>query len=138
MLSLKTTTADVDWAALTKLIEVAGLGQRNADLVERVFKGSFAVCFAYDDGALIGAGRAISDGVTSSAIYDIVVRPELQGRGVGRKIMTDLLARLPKRSVILLSVPKQRGFYEKLGFLTLKTGMLKHEHPQFWIDNGYI
>jgi ribosomal protein S18 acetylase RimI-like enzyme len=138
VLSLKTTPNEVDWSALTKLIEVAGLGQREAALVERVFKGSFAVCFAYEDGKLIGAGRAISDGVTSSVIYDVVVSPQCQGRGIGKQIMQDLIARLPRRSVMLLSVPKQRGFYEKLGFQTLKTAMLKHEHQQFWIDNGYI
>jgi ribosomal protein S18 acetylase RimI-like enzyme len=138
MLSLKTTATDIDWPALAKLIEDAGLGRRDAVLVEHVFKGSFTVCFAYEDEKLVGAGRAISDGVTSSVIYDVVVLPECQGRGLGKQIMQDLITRLPRRSVMLLSVPKQRGFYEKLGFQTLKTAMLKHEHQQFWIDNGYI
>jgi ribosomal protein S18 acetylase RimI-like enzyme len=134
----KRENGGVDWPALAQLIDDAGLGRRDPALVGRVFTGSFVVCFLYVDGRLVGAGRAISDGVTSSAIYDIVVAPDYQGRGLGRRIMEDLLERLPRRSVMLVSVPKQRGFYEKLGFATLKTAMLKHEDMAFWVSNGYV
>lgn len=138
MAELRSDFAGVDWNDLAALIEAAGLGQRDPALLERVFRGSYATVLAYEDGRLVGAGRAISDGVTSSAIYDLVVAPDRQGRGLGKALMQDLLARLPARSVMLLSVPREQGFYAKLGFRRLKTAMLKHEQAQYWIDGGYM
>lgn len=138
MPSLTTNCTSVDWKALAQLIEVAGLGPRDSQVVERAFRGSFAVCFLYQETTLIGAARAISDGATSSAIYDLVVAPDYQGRGFGKQILHDILARLPSRSVLLVSVPKQLGFYQKAGFKVLKTAMLKHDDMAYWISNGYV
>ncbi len=128
----------VDWHALSKVMEAVGFGWREPALLAQIFAGSFAVCFAYEGDKLVGAARAISDGVRSSAIYDVVVLPESQGHGIGRRIMEDLLARLPSRSVLLLSVPAQCPFYEKLGFRMLKTAMVKHEDPTYFIQGGYM
>ena len=126
------------WKELADLIERAGLGVRAPETVERAFRGSFVVCFLYVDGTLVGAGRAISDGATSSAIYDLVIAPEQQGQGHGKRVLLEMLARLPSRSVLLVSVPKQIGFYEKAGFKVLRTAMLKHEDMGYWLANGYF
>lgn len=128
----------VDWNELAQLIERAGLGARTTGVLERAFRGSFVVCFLYQDSKLIGAGRAISDGATSSAIYDVVIAPDHQGRGHGKRILQEILGRLPSRSVLLVSVPKEIGFYEKAGFKILKTAMLKHEDMSYWLSNGYF
>lgn len=138
MLSLTTNCASIDWNALAQLIERAGLGPRDSNVVERAFRGSFVVSFLYEGTTLVGAARAISDGTTSSAIYDLVVAPEYQRRGFGKRILQDLLTRLPSRSVLLVSVPKEIGFYEKAGFRVLKTAMLKHDDMAYWISNGYV
>jgi ribosomal protein S18 acetylase RimI-like enzyme len=138
MLSIRHDSIEMNWNTLVQLIDDAGLGKRDPAVLERVFRGSFAVCYAYEGSRLVGAGRAISDGVTSSAIYDVVVSPDCQGRGIGRQIAQGLLSKLPPRSVMLLSVPGQRGFYERLGFKTLKTAMMKHEDEQFFIAHGYM
>jgi ribosomal protein S18 acetylase RimI-like enzyme len=127
-----------DWVGLAQLIEAAGLGKRDPNLTERIFKGSYALCFAYEEARLIGTARAISDGVNSSVIYDVVVHPDYQGLGVGKRIMQDLVSRLPERSVMLVSSVDRCGFYRKLGFRRLKTAMLKHQNEQFWIENGYV
>ncbi|MDL1893438.1 GNAT family N-acetyltransferase, partial [Sphingobacteriales bacterium CHB3] len=65
------------------MIERAPLGKRDPDFVEKTYRGSYVYCFVEDNGKLIGAGRAISDGVSNSAIYDVVVLPEYQGKGIG-------------------------------------------------------
>lgn len=130
--------ARVAWPALARLIASAGLGERDPALVERVFRGSHAVVYAFCANELVAAGRAISDGVTSSALFDIVVSPAHQGRGLGRRVTASLLARLPQRSVLLLSVPEKQGFYAKLGFRRLKSAMMRHEEPSAWIDGGYM
>ena len=71
----------IDWHEVSDLIRRAPLGERDAALVQRVFTGSYLCAFATIDGRLVGAARAISDGVTSSAIYDVVIDPNWQGKG---------------------------------------------------------
>ncbi|MBI5471168.1 MAG: GNAT family N-acetyltransferase [Ignavibacteriae bacterium] len=128
----------IDWTKLADVIERAPLGKRDALTVQRSFTGSFACCFAEKDGELIGAGRAISDGATNSAIFDVVVVPEHQGQGIGKSIVDYLLSHLPERSVLLVSVPRQEAFYRKLGFRKLKTAYLRHSDIDRWIRDGYI
>ena len=126
----------MDWQAVALVMAAVGFERREPALLARLFAGSYAVGFAYDGDRLVGAARAISDGVRSSAVYDVVVLPEYQGQGVGRRIMEDLLARLPGRSVMLVSVPAQCAFYEKLGFRRLRTAMAKHKDPTLFIESG--
>jgi ribosomal protein S18 acetylase RimI-like enzyme len=128
----------IDWDDLASVIERAPLGKRDTETLERAFMGSYSCCFVEDDDKLIGAGRAISDGATNSAIFDVVVLPEYQGRGIGRAIMEYLLQRIPQRSVLLVSTPTQQEFYQRLGFHKLKTAYLRHEDLERWIRDGYI
>jgi hypothetical protein len=114
----------VRWTDLATVIEQAPLGKRDVPLIEKAFLGSYVCCFVEDDEKLIGAGRAISDGAANSAIFDVVV--------------LYLLERLPQRSILLVSVPKQQAFYQKLGFHKLKTAFLRHEEIERWIRDGYI
>lgn len=116
----------------------ADLGDRKPELAQAVFAGSYACCFAWDQPRLVGAARAISDGVTSSAIYDVVVEPAYQNQGVGRALMQNLLSRLPKRSVMLVSVHGKEGFYQKLGFRHLRTAYMLQENFGAWDSMGYF
>ncbi len=138
MCTLKTDNDNIDWQSLARVIHEAGLGTRTPEIVEQVFKGSYAACYAFEGHELVGAGRAISDGVTSSVIYDVVVLPNRQRQGIGTMIVEDLLHRLPKSSVMLLSVPGKCEFYRKFGFGLLKTAMLKHKNQAYWVANGYM
>jgi ribosomal protein S18 acetylase RimI-like enzyme len=128
----------VRWTELAQVIERAPLGTRDPLLVERAFRGSYLCCFVEDDGMLVGAGRAISDGASNSALFDVVVLPAYQGKGIGKAVMQYLLERLPTRSVLLVSVPQQQPFYTKLGFHKLKTAYLRHEDIERWKRDGYI
>ncbi len=128
----------IDWTELASVIERAPLGTRDPSIVQQSFTGSYARCFVEDNGQLVGAGRAISDGATNSAIFDVVVLPEYQGRGIGKAIMHYLLERLPERSVLLVSVPRQEPFYRKLGFHKLRTAYLRHKDIDRWVQDGYI
>jgi len=129
----------IDWAELAALLGATGLlGKQTPDFVERVFRKSYTATYAFRKGKLVGTGRAISDGVKSSALYDIAVLPEFQRQGIGTRIVEDLLSKLPSNSVLLVSSPGLCGFYKRLGFGILKTAMLKHRNPQYWIRNGYM
>lgn len=128
----------IDWQELRELIRRAPLGEREVELTKQVFTGSYLCAFAYLDGRLVGAARAISDGVVSSAIYDVVVDPDYQGRGIGTRVMQFMLDGLPKSSVMLVSVARYQPFYKQLGFKKLTTAYMRKESFEAWLRDGYF
>jgi GNAT superfamily N-acetyltransferase len=113
----------VDWVRLSEVFKRAPLGNRAANKLEEVFQNSPIRCFVWDAGELIGAGRAITDGVRYSVIFDVVLLPEYQGRGIGKQIMDFLADRSKARAILLYTVPEREGFYAKLGYRKMKTAM---------------
>ena len=114
----------VDWAELVELYKIAPLGLKEAEKLKTVFSNSLYKCFVYENGRLVGVGRALADGADCSYICDVAVHPELQGAGLGKEIVTKLvdLSRGHKK-VILYSVPGKERFYAKLGFEKMLTAM---------------
>ena len=111
------TRDGVDWDVLADIYARAPLAVRSAAEIKRAFANSYLCCFAWVDGQLVGAARATSDGVVYATVLDVAVDPGFQGAGIGRKMMHELLRRLPVQKVYLTTVPGKEGFYEKLGFL---------------------
>ena len=137
-----TLSSDADvisWEELAEIFERAPLGHRDPKRLEPTFRNSGLRCFAYAEGKLIGAGRALTDGVTRVAIYDVVVLPEYQNQGVGRQIMEHLIAdaRENGQTVTLYAVPGKEGFYRRFGFATMKTAMILSPHADRLRENGY-
>ncbi|MFN8446371.1 MAG: GNAT family N-acetyltransferase [Caldilineaceae bacterium] len=128
----------MDWQALADLLRRGFQHDRSLKLLIAAFSQSYACCFAWYNGELVGAARAISDGVISSAIYDVVVDPDYQRQGIGRKLMEALLSRLPKRSVMLVSTHGNEEFYRKLGFRKLRTAYMLQDNFQAWEAGGYF
>lgn len=131
-------TAGVDWNKVVQIFEKAPLGTREPNKLRRACENSYLVICAYEQAKLIGFGRAISDGEYQAAVYDIVVLPEYQRSGVGRLIMKSIIDKLPVSSIILFAVPGKEGFYEKLDFKRLKTGMGKFENYDIMKAYEYI
>ena len=76
----------------------------------------------------VGMARLMSDGGYFAVVLDVAVLPEYQGRGIGREMMTRLVAYLKstlspgEHSYTILTCPPDKpGFYEKMGFHTLPT-----------------
>ncbi|NET02543.1 MAG: GNAT family N-acetyltransferase [Sphaerospermopsis sp. SIO1G2] len=71
---------------------------------------------------LIGFARATSDGVYRATIWDVVIHPEYQGKGLGIKLVETVLAH-PVMQVerVYLMTTHQQKFYEKIGFQTNST-----------------
>lgn len=79
----------------------------------------FHVAVRRDDGSIVGYGRLVSDGGLHAWIHDVIVVPELQGRGIGRLIMEQLIDRARSDGIPYLGLFAARGkreFYEKFGF----------------------
>ena len=138
-ISLNYGTANIDWVALCEVFRLAPLGTREPEKLKMAAMNSHTVCSAYADGRIIGFGRALSDGEYQSAIYDVVVLPEFQNRGVGKSIMEALLEKLPKNAPVLIyAAPGKQDFYRQFGFGNLKTGMGLFPNPAMSRAKGYL
>jgi GNAT superfamily N-acetyltransferase len=122
-LKIITDCTIIDWQTIAGSLKKAGMTYHAPEVHKRAFEASHTTIFVYEKSHLIGFGRAISDGEYQAAIYDVVVLPEARGKGVGKIIIQRILDRLPKCNVILYAAPGMEGFYKKLGFGVMKTGM---------------
>lgn len=90
-----------------------------------LIKGSFlfVVVIEKESGLAVGMGRLISDGSSDGYIQDVVIKPNLRGRGLGKKIIFSLVREAKNRGlewIGLIGEPNTQGFYEKLGFVVMK------------------
>jgi ribosomal protein S18 acetylase RimI-like enzyme len=129
----------VDWEELSALYKAAPLGDKPPASLRKSFSNSLYRCFVYDDGRLVGAGRALADGVDCSYICDIAVLPSHQGVGLGKEIVARLveLSR-GHRKIILYAVPGREPFYRKFGFLRMRTAMAIFQNQPKAIEQGYL
>jgi ribosomal protein S18 acetylase RimI-like enzyme len=129
----------IDWTALSELYRIAPLGDKKPDELKLAFANSMYKCFVSEDRILIGAGRAVADGVDCSYIGDIAVHPGFQGRGLGKDIAMKLrdLSRSHKK-IILYANPGTEAFYERLGFRRMRTAMAIFRNEDAAIKRGLI
>src|SRR6476660_6127436 len=104
----------LDWDELCALYRAAPLGNKSPEGLKIAFTNSMFRSLAYDDGKLVGVGRALADGVDCSYICDVAVLPSHQGTGLGKEIVGRLvdLSR-GHRKIILYAVPGKEDFYRK-------------------------
>ncbi|MDW4082771.1 GNAT family N-acetyltransferase [Staphylococcus saprophyticus] len=96
----------------------------NQEEVITLFNTATHVVIAKREGQVIGFARAMSDGVFNAAIYDVVVDTAYQSKGVGNKIVQEMVNYLGELSYIhLIATTGNESFYEAIGFQKLKTGM---------------
>lgn len=129
-----------DWNELAQLYRVAPLGDKPPEVLRTVFGNSRYKFFVRDAaGRLVAAGRALADGADCAYICDVAVLPEYQGTGLGREMVQRLLeASRGHRKIILYSVPGKEGFYRKLGFRQLLTGMAIFQDEGAAIARGHL
>ena len=77
-----------------KMREIAGWSLFPLEQAEQGLENSFILVCLRKDGKPIGIGRAVSDQGYVVYIADVIVSPEYQGQGLGRKIMEDLMTRI--------------------------------------------
>ncbi|AOS78822.1 MULTISPECIES: GNAT family N-acetyltransferase [Hydrogenophaga] len=129
----------IDWAELSALYRAAPLGDKPPERLRTVFGNSLFKCFVFEDGRLVGAGRALADGADCSYICDIAVLPGHQGTGLGKQIVAHLVERSRgHKKIILYAVPGKEPFYRKFGFLRMKTAMAIFDNQQEQLARGYL
>ena len=129
----------MDWDELTALYHAAPLGNKNPAELQRAFSNSMFVCLVRDGGRLVGAGRAVADGVDVSYIADVALLPAYQGQGLGKAIVVRLMTQSRgHKKIILYAVPGKEPFYKKLGFRRMCTAMALFEDQEGARARGFI
>lgn len=133
------TIDGIDWDEMEALYRAAPLGSKDAAGLKIAYSNSRYCCFAFDDGRLVGAGRALADGVDCSYVCDVAVMPSHQGTGLGKQIVATLVrASDGHRKIILYAVPGKEPFYRKFGFRRMLTAMAIFPDEQDAARRGYI
>lgn len=90
--------------------------------MQKALDNSLYTVIAVDDNQTIGMGRLIGDGVYYM-IADIVVHPDYQKQGIGKRIVDMIIEYVDKTtpiggrsSIQLIAVKGKETFYEKMGF----------------------
>ncbi|KOY17642.1 GNAT family N-acetyltransferase [Paenibacillus xylanivorans] len=113
-----TPPSAAEYLALRKSAGLSAMSQEGAEI--GLPNSLFAVCLR-EENEIVGMGRVIGDGGCFFQVVDIAVRPDQQGRGYGKLIMSEIMNYLrehvPARGLVslLADVPADR-LYAQFGF----------------------
>jgi len=120
-LEFKETIPDME--QYFRLFETTGWNEKYGLTKEELsdtLRKSFYCVSAYDGDTLVGSGIIMSDGVIHAMIYEMIVNPGYQRKGIGREIMYRLLQKCFDnniRDIQLFCAKGKRECYEKMGFI---------------------
>lgn len=138
-LEWKYSSERIPWEELSSLYRVAPLGEKSPRNLETAYSNSMFKCFVFDSGKLIGAGRALADGIDCSYICDVAVLPSYQGLGVGKAIVSRLVDfSKGHKKIILYTYPGKESFYRKIGFRRMAAAMAIFENQAEALERGLI
>ena len=110
-------------------------GAPTFEQVELGLKNTLFRVSVWDDDQVIGMARMNGDLGLNYYIKDVVVRPEYQGRGIGRMLINALLQFINDNGipgteifVELCAMPDKIPFYEKFGFSANEAQRLRIMH----------
>ncbi|WNQ12286.1 GNAT family N-acetyltransferase [Paenibacillus aurantius] len=94
-------------------------GVWTVDMLFVAIKNSWYIITVYDDNKLVASGRLVSDGFIQCFICEMIVRPEYQNKGIGKRVMNELLNYCKTKGIRWVQLACAKGkkeFYEKFGF----------------------
>lgn len=124
----------IDLHQLQALFNLTAFWARDRRLedLELAIAHSNPVITLWNHEQLVGFARATSDGVYRAVIWDVVIHPDYQGAGLGRKLVQTVLSHpsLSRVERVYLMTTHQQAFYEKIGFEpNSSTTMVLHNTP---------
>ncbi|MGJ3248927.1 MAG: GNAT family N-acetyltransferase [Elainellaceae cyanobacterium] len=118
------TDREIDLYDLEELCDAVGWSRRPLRKVKKAIQHSFLVVSMWEQhGAqrrLIGFSRATSDHAFNATIWDVVVHPDFQSRGLGKALMRQVIKKLRSEdisNITLFADPHVIDFYRSLGFM---------------------
>lgn len=124
----------IDLYQLQALFQLAAFwaSDRTLEDLAIAISNSDPVITVWDRNQTIGFARATSDGIYRAVIWDVVIHPDYQGAGLGRKLVQTVLshAKICQVERVYLMTTHQQSFYEKIGFeLNGSTTMVLYNQP---------
>lgn len=130
---------EIDLYELEELCDAVGWSRRPLRKVKKAIQFSFMVVSMWEQQdnrrRLIGFSRATSDHAFNATIWDVVVHPEFQGKGLGKALMKQLIKELRAEdisNITLFADPQVVDFYRDLGFMPDPEGI----KGMFWYPNS--
>ncbi len=129
---------DIDIYELEELCDAVGWARRPIRKVRVALQHSFVVLSMWEHRSgfrrLIGFARATSDHAFNATLWDVVIHPEFQGKGLGKAMMEEMIRELRKSDISNISLFADAhvvDFYQHLGFNVDPEGI----KGMFWYPN---
>ena len=126
MIQLVEDKLDID--TYMELRESVQFRKLTRDQAKRGLDNSLYTLVAYKDGRAVGMGRIVGDGAIICYVQDLIIRPEVQGEGIGGLILETLKTFVinigfPGTTMMfdLLCAKGREEFYQKHGFISRPT-----------------
>jgi GNAT superfamily N-acetyltransferase len=118
------TSQEIDLYELEELCDSVGWARRPLRKVRKALDNSYLVASAWEiRGArtiMVGFARATSDRAFNATIWDVVIHPRYQNKGLGKTFMKYIIKKLRSddiSNVTLFADPHVVEFYRRLGFV---------------------
>ncbi len=98
-------------------------GDREA--IFNMFNRSQLVISAWQGDRLVGIARVLTDHVLYSLLADLAVEPDVQGLGIGKRLIAEVMERTRGTELLLRDSDLSSGFYERLGFARVENAWVK-------------
>jgi ribosomal protein S18 acetylase RimI-like enzyme len=120
----------IDLYELEELCDSVGWSRRPLRKVRKALQHSFLVVTMWEirnnQKRLVGFSRATSDHAFNATIWDVVVSPRYQGKGLGRLLMQHTIKKLRNEdisNITLFADPHVVDFYRQMGFMVDPEGI---------------
>lgn len=118
------TDRDIDLYELEELCDAVGWARRPIRKVKKAVECSFLVVTMWEIRGnrrrLVGFARATSDHAFNATVWDVVIHPSLQSKGLGKALMQYIIRKLRHSdisNITLFADPQVVDFYRRLGFV---------------------
>jgi aralkylamine N-acetyltransferase len=130
---------NIDLYELEELCDAVGWSRRPIRKVKKAIEHSFVVVTMWELRGtykrLIGFSRATSDHAFNATVWDVVVHPDFQSKGLGKSLMQSIIRELRREdisNITLFADPQVVKFYQGLGFRPDPEGI----KGMFWYPNS--
>ena len=106
----------------------------NFQPIHRTLKNSFCVFGAFDENKLVGIFRALSDGVASAYLLDLIVDLTYRKQGIATALCKEIVSFLRGRNIeriVCISTPEEHNVHKKIG-----TAMSEYTPFRFFITEA--
>jgi N-acetylglutamate synthase-like GNAT family acetyltransferase len=112
-------TKEIDWDQLLELQHSAAwCRHRSLEQLTKAIHNSQLLITAWEGNRLIACARVLTDYVYRAVVFDVIVHPDYQGKGLGRQVMEQIVNHPSLKEVeyYFLYTADKQGFYRRLGW----------------------